>query len=110
MNAPEPLKLVDGVYQLQVGPNMVNAGFVVTGDGVVVIDSGPSPKAGEPIAYVINTHFHSSHTFGNQAFQVPVIGHSLCRSQMLRASEEEWHPREVARWRKVIEAAGVKLE
>lgn len=109
MNNLEPIQIVPDVYYMQVGPTMVNCGFVVTRDGVVVVDGGPTPAAGvaireaiarvtdQPIAYVINTHFHSSHTFGNQAFDVPVIAHSRCRQEMQRALTDEWTPEEIER-------------
>jgi uncharacterized sulfatase len=62
------------------GGNIVNTAFVVTGAGVVVIDSGPSRRYGEqlrraiasitdePIVRVIITHYHPDHFLGNQAF------------------------------------------
>ena len=62
------------------GGNMVNTAFVVTADGVVVIDSGPSRRYGEqmraaiarvtdrPVVRVFNTHHHPDHFLGNQAF------------------------------------------
>ena len=58
-----------------------NAGFVVTGDGVVVIDALGSPElaseliaevrrvTSQPIRYVIVTHFHADHIYGLQAFK-----------------------------------------
>lgn len=62
------------------GGNIVNTAFVATGDGVVVIDSGPTKAYGEalraaiarvtpqPVREVWNTHHHPDHVFGNQAF------------------------------------------
>ena len=62
------------------GGNIVNTAFVVTADGVLVIDTGPSRLYGEqmraaiaaitdkPIVTVLNTHHHPDHFLGNQAF------------------------------------------
>lgn len=68
------------------GGNIVNTGFIVGTDGVIVIDTGPSRRYGEqmrqaiarvsplPIALVINTHHHPDHFLGNQAFSDVSIG------------------------------------
>jgi uncharacterized sulfatase len=62
------------------GGNIVNTAFVVTGAGVLVIDTGPSRLYGEqlgraiamitdePIVKALNTHHHPDHFLGNQAF------------------------------------------
>lgn len=78
-------ELAPGVWAF-VGENgSTNSGFVVTTSGVVVIDSqGPSGRAmllkekikevtEMPVTYVINTHYHGDHTFGNQYFPGAVI-------------------------------------
>src|SRR5579871_656990 len=58
-----------------------NSVFLVTDDGVLVIDTRQHPRAGQeliaeirkvtnkPIRWVINSHFHGDHTFGNAAFK-----------------------------------------
>lgn len=62
------------------GGNIVNTAFVITEEGVVVIDTGPSFRYGKamrkaiegitdkPIKVVFNTHLHPDHFLGNQAF------------------------------------------
>ena len=68
------------------GGNIVNTGFIVGPQGVIVIDSGPSLRYGQqmraaiakitdqPITLVINTHHHPDHFLGNQAFADAPIG------------------------------------
>ncbi len=58
-----------------------NMGFIVTDDGVVVIDTGMTPELGakfradirrytdQPVRYVIFTHYHYDHTDGAAAFK-----------------------------------------
>lgn len=67
------------------GGNIVNTAFIVSEQGVIVIDTGPSRRYGEalraaiatvtdqPIAQVLLTHHHPDHFLGNQAFSdVPI--------------------------------------
>ena len=79
-----------------VGWDICNSGFIVGDDGVMVIDammvaSMVDPYLEEirrvtdkPIRYVINTHHHVDHSFGNQ-FYLPaeVVSHQGCREAML---------------------------
>ena len=92
-----------------------NAGFVVTDDGVVVIDALGSPKLAaeliaeihrvttKPIRYLIVTHFHADHIYGLQAFKAigaTIIAHPAGREYLhsetaqrrLEASREDLFP------------------
>jgi glyoxylase-like metal-dependent hydrolase (beta-lactamase superfamily II) len=74
-----------------------NAGFVVTGDGVVVIDALGAPALAEeliaeirritpqPIRYVIVTHHHADHIYGLQAFKTAgatIVAHGAGRAYL----------------------------
>lgn len=90
--------------------DMANIGFIVGTDSVAVVDTGGSYKVGTalreavkavtdlPIRYVINTHIHPDHIFGNAAFtqdKPEFIGHhnlpgtlSANHESLMRALQE----------------------
>ncbi len=92
-------KVTDGIY-CATGPGPIAAGcnsaIIVTDDGVVVVDAGQTAEAGralikairtvtdQPIRYVIDTHHHFDHTFGNEAFPADtlIIGHEFTRAKL----------------------------
>lgn len=77
----------------------VNAGVVAGPDMAVVIDTLPFPEETKlmkdfiarelqvPVRYVINTHYHADHTWGNYLFpEAKIVGHTLCRQLLLEKS------------------------
>jgi cyclase len=72
-----------------------NAGFIVGKDYVVVVDSlatvGLTQRfrddigkiTDKPIRYLINTHHHGDHTYGNHVFAgATIISHDYCRHEV----------------------------
>jgi quinoprotein relay system zinc metallohydrolase 2 len=91
--------------------DICNIGFIVGEKGVAVIDSGGSLAIGQrlresvrkvtplPILYVINTHVHPDHIFGNAAFlpDKPIyVGHANLANAM--ESRKEAYLRNNATW------------
>ena len=111
-----PEQISPGVYVIH-GPTelpspsnqgfMNNPAFVVTDEGVVVIDPGSSVQVGEmvleriekvtdkPILAVFNSHIHGDHWLGNQAIrakypQVPIYGHERVGPKVVAGAGVEW--------------------
>ena len=86
------------------GSNVV---FLVTDEGVLVIDTRQHPRAAEdliaqirkvtdkPIKWVINSHFHGDHTFGNAAFKA--AGATFVAQQETARIMKLVQPKEMAR-------------
>ncbi|MFH0761410.1 MAG: MBL fold metallo-hydrolase [Bacteroidota bacterium] len=80
------------------GPQSTNIVVIDTDEGLVVIDSETSPVFaqairnridsvynGKTIRYLINTHDHGDHTYGNQVFaDAIIIGHDRCKEEMIK--------------------------
>lgn len=85
-----PMKIADNTYvfvgktedfSFKNGGNIINTGFIVTSEGIIVIDTGSSLRYGQqmkaaiktvsdkPINRVYITHHHPDHFLGNQAFK-----------------------------------------
>ncbi len=89
-----------GSFALRAAENLgdnANIGFIVGANCVAVIDTGGSFKLGQklratikhatekPICYVINSHVHPDHVFGNAAFRddkPKFVGHALLQQSM----------------------------
>ena len=84
-----------------------NPGFIVTSEGVVVVDTGSSVQIGEmvlrqikkvtdkPVVKVFNTHFHGDHWLGNHAFvdanpDVEIYSHPLCVENLKSGGDQFW--------------------
>lgn len=79
------------------GCNIINTGFIATGAGVLVINTGPSRRYGEqlralierttrePVVQVIHLNLHPDYFLGNQAFaDVPIVATATTRAGMQR--------------------------
>ena len=94
-------------------PNPVNQGFmnnpafVITSDGIVVIDPGSSVQTGEmvlrvmakvsdkPVIAVFNSHIHGDHWLGNQAIRAaypdaPIYGHPNMIALIEAGAGQDW--------------------
>jgi len=100
-------KVTDGVYYATASGTMTvgaNSPIIVTDTEAIVIDSEITPAAAralvadlkavtdKPVKYVIDSHYHYDHAFGNQVFgpEVQVIGHENTRKRLLGNTMAEY--------------------
>ena len=82
------------------GCNIINTGFIATGAGVIVVNTGPSKRYGEqlraliertvrePVVQVIHLNLHPDYFLGNQAFaDVPRLATDSTRAGMAREAK-----------------------
>lgn len=86
---------------------MNNPGFIVTSEGIVIVDPGGSVQSGEmvlakiesisdkPVVAVFNTHVHGDHWLGNDAIKakypkVKIYGHPKMIDEVERGAAEDW--------------------
>lgn len=98
-------KVADGVYYATGGTGS-NIPIIVNDHNVMVVDDGSTPATaralledlklitGNPVRYVVNTHFHYDHTDGNSVFpaEVEIIAHEYVRTKMLTFNVLEIEP------------------
>ena len=101
------VELDNGVYACLYS-GLTNAGFIIGDDGVLVIDSLRVPSfarglisdiktvTSKPVRYVVDTHSHWDHSWGNEEFpDSTIIGHQNCYNEMV---DVEWNDA----WRKKV--------
>jgi glyoxylase-like metal-dependent hydrolase (beta-lactamase superfamily II) len=100
-------KVAEGIYYASASGTMTvgaNSPVIVAETEAIVIDSETSPAAGralvedikaftnKPVKFVIDSHYHYDHLFGNQVFgpDVQVIGHDHTRLRLLKNTMQEY--------------------
>ena len=91
----------DGVFRRRFESLDLNVGVVIGDDAVLIVDTRSThSEAGElrdelatltslPVRWVINTHWHWDHSFGNAIFVGSEIwGHELCEIALARYGDE----------------------
>ena len=76
-------------------------GAILTDEGIILIDTFPVPsetrevldflqtRISAPVRYVINTHHHADHTYGNYLLpQADIISHKKCREALQRLGDQ----------------------
>jgi cyclase len=100
-------KVAEGIYYATASGTMTvgaNSPIIVTDTEAMVIDSEITPAAAraliadlkaitdKPVRYVVDSHYHYDHAFGNQVFgpEVQIIGHENTRKRLLGNTMEQY--------------------
>jgi glyoxylase-like metal-dependent hydrolase (beta-lactamase superfamily II) len=79
-----------------------NVGVITTPNHTILVDGGNSPFHGRrvmiavneieahPITHVIYTHSHWDHTFGGAVYGATIVGHDLCRKNLVEQAAKPW--------------------
>lgn len=91
-----------GIFRRHYESLQINIGVVIGAEAVLLVDSRESHRHADelrhdlrsltklPVGWVVNTHYHWDHTWGNARFpEAALWGHDMCRKEMLEAPEEE---------------------
>ncbi|HET8740053.1 MAG TPA: MBL fold metallo-hydrolase [Acidimicrobiia bacterium] len=91
----------DGVFRRRFESLDLNVGVVIGDDGVLIVDTRATHQEALelkeelatltwlPVRWVINTHWHWDHTFGNAMFpEAEIWGHELCEPNMIRFGDQ----------------------
>ncbi|AXK34039.1 MBL fold metallo-hydrolase [Streptomyces armeniacus] len=102
---PYTVELAPGTYayvQPDGGWCLSNAGWVTDGGAALLVDTAATERrtlrlretllgtGAPPPSYVVNTHHHGDHTYGNSHFtpDAAVIAHAACRDQVLSVGHQ----------------------
>lgn len=104
-------ELAEGVFRRRYESLDLNIGVVIGEDGVLVIDTRSTEReaaelrdelAGltqKPVRWVVNTHWHWDHAYGNAVFEdAEIWGHELCQialethGEEMKAAAKKWLP------------------
>lgn len=115
-------EVADAVFQQRFSPLDVSVCVAICGDGLAVVDTRSNGGEADellaelrllsplPVRWVINTHGHYDHCFGNQRFaaDVPIYGHERMAAQLVKFEAPmlaDWIAEQVepvAEWRSVV--------
>lgn len=112
--------------EIRMDPVEGNSLIVVLDDGVLVVDSGRTPHTArhliariraitpKPVRWLVNTHWHDDHVFGNSAFveafpDVEIIAHAQTGVDLLQKSVPSLTEYGLEYWTKMAEDVDARL-